>query len=122
MLIHDKAHELARALRATPEFHALNQWQAKLKADQPAYKMFVDYRRKEIAYQAQLMSGKEPDVEQFKAMQRLSEIVGLNSIVREYLQAEAKFATIYNDIQRIIGDSIEEISSIYTEEQEGGNN
>lgn len=122
MLIHDKAHELARALRATPEFHALNQWQSKLKADQAAYKMFVDYRSKEIAYQTQLMSGKEPDAEQTKSMQRLSEIVGLNSIAREYLQAEAKFATIYNDIQRIIGDSIEEISSIYTEEQEGGNN
>jgi len=122
MLIHDKAHELARALRGTPEFNSLRQWQSKLKEDQPAYKMFVDYRRKEIAYQTQLMSGKEPDAEGGKAMQRLAEIVGLNSIVREYLQAEAKFATIYNDIQRIIGDSIEEISSIYTEEQEGGNN
>ncbi|MBT9151805.1 MAG: hypothetical protein DDT35_00015 [Firmicutes bacterium] len=122
MLVHDKAHELARVLKTTPEFQTLKQLQTKLKDDTSAYKMFLDYRRKEIAYQAQLMSGQEPDPEQGKSLQKLSEIVNLNSVVREYVQAEARFGTIYNDIQRIIGDAIEEVSSIYTDEQEGGNN
>ncbi len=122
MLVHDKAHELARVLKTTPEFQTLKQLQTKLKDDTSAYKMFLDYRRKEIAYQAQLMSGQEPDPAQGKSLQKLSEIVNLNSVVREYVQAEARFGTIYNDIQRIIGDAIEEVSSIYTDEQEGGNN
>jgi len=122
MLIHDKAHELARVLKATPEFQTLSQLQIKLKEDNSAYKMFLDYRRKEIAYQAQLMSDSKPDPEQGRLLQKLSEIVNQNSIVREYIQAEARFGTIYNDIQRIIGDAIEQISSIYTEEQEGGSN
>ncbi|MBS3937258.1 MAG: YlbF family regulator [Peptococcaceae bacterium] len=122
MLVHDKAHELARVLKTTPEFQTLKQLQTKLKDDTSAYKMFLDYRRKEIAYQAQLMSGQEPDPEQGQSLQKLSGIVNLNSVVREYIQAEARFGTIYNDIQRIIGDAIEEVSSIYTDEQEGGNN
>jgi len=122
MLIHDKAHELARVLKATPEFQTLCELQTKLKEDQAAYKMFLDYRRKEIAYQTQLMSGGKPDAEQDSLLAKLTEIVSQNSIVREYIQAEARFGTVYNDIQRIIGGAIDQISSIYTAEQEGGSN
>lgn len=123
MLVYDKAHELARAFRSTPEFMTLKSTQERLKNDPQAFKMFLDYRRKEIAYQTAVMSGKQPEEAEVKNLQRLAEIVNLNSLVRDYIQAEARFGVIFSDIQRIIGDAVKEVSSLYTnEEEEGGTN
>lgn len=120
MFVYDKAHELARALRSTPEFVALKTTQDKLKNDPQAYKMFLDYRRKEIAYQSAVMSGQHPEEDEVKNLHRLAQIVNLNSIVRDYIEAEARFGVIFSDIQRIIADAVKEVSSFYTDEQEEG--
>lgn len=123
MNIYDKAHELARALKNSEEYLSVLTAQKKLTADPAAYKMFLDYRRKEIAYQTAMMSGQTLDDSEMKNLERLAEIIGLNSAVREYIQAEARFGTIFGDIQRIIGDSVKELSAMYAQgEEEGGNN
>jgi len=119
--VYDKAHELARALKSSEEYLKLLAAQEKLSADQAALKMFLDYRRKEIAYQTAMMSGQKPDDSEIKSLERLAEIVGLNSAVRDYIQAEARFGVIFGDVQRIIGDSVKELSSMYTQDEEGGN-
>jgi len=121
--IYDKAHELARVFKKSEEYRNLLAAQVRLSADSAAYKMFLDYRRKEIAYQTAMMSGQTPDDSELKNLERLAQIIGLNSAVRDYIQAEARLGVIFSDIQRIIGDSIKELSSMYTQdEEEGGNN
>lgn len=123
MNIYDKAHELARAFKNSEEYLNLLAAQGKLTADPAAYKMFLDYRRKEIAYQTAMMSGQTLDDSEMKNLERLAQIIGLNSAVRDYIQAEARFGVIFGDIQRIIGDSVKELSSMYAQdEKEGGNN
>jgi cell fate (sporulation/competence/biofilm development) regulator YlbF (YheA/YmcA/DUF963 family) len=123
MLVHDKAHELVRALKQAPEYGELNASRAKLQQDQAAYKMFLDFRRKELQYEALKLSGQNVPEGLEAALPKLREIVYLNSLIRDYLQAEARFGTIFNDIQRIIGDSLKEVTEIYSEltEEEGGN-
>lgn len=123
MLVHDKAHELARALRQAPEFQALLAAQGKLNADALSHKMFRDYRQKEIAYQTAVMAGQSPNEAEVQSLQKLAEIVNLNSLVREYIQAEARFGVIFADVQRIMGDAVKEISALYKEDEgEGGSN
>jgi len=121
MNIYDKAHELARALKQAQEYQALVIAQEKLRGDNAAFKMFVDYRRKEIAYQTTIMSGKEMDEAELKTLERLVEIISANSLVRDYMQAEARFGTIYGDVQRIINEAVKELGAMYTQDQEGGN-
>jgi len=123
VLVHDKAHELARALRQAPEFQALLAAQVKLNADALSHKMFRDYRQKEIAYQTAVMAGQSPNEAEVQSLQKLAEIVNLNSLVREYIQAEARFGVIFADVQRIMGDAVKEISALYKEDEgEGGSN
>ena len=122
MNIYDKAHELARAFKTSEEYLNLMAAQRKLMADPSANKMFLDYRRKEIAYQTAMMAGQTPDDSELKTLENLAQIIGLNSSVREYIQAEARFGVIFGDIQRIIGDSVKELSSMYTQDQEEGGN
>ncbi|MBT9175893.1 MAG: hypothetical protein DDT20_00195 [Firmicutes bacterium] len=123
MLVHDKAHELARALRSSPEYQALLTAQGKLSSDTQSLVMFKDYRKKEIAYQTALMSGQQVDEAEMKSLQKLAEIINLNSLVRDYIQAEARFGIIFADVQRIVGDAVKEVSALYKEEEtEGGSN
>lgn len=123
MLVHDKAHELARALRSAPEYQALLTAQGRLMSETQSLEMFKDYRKKEIAFQTVIMSGRQVDEAEMKSLQKLAEIVNLNSHVRDYMQAEARFGVIFSDLQRIIGDAVKEVSSLYKEEEgEGGSN
>ena len=133
MLVHDKAHELVRALRSAPEYKELCGCREKLQQDQAAYKMFLDYRRKELQYEAMKLSGQTAPAGLEESLPKLREIVYLNGLVRDYLHAEARFGVIFNDIQRIIGDSLKEVTQMYSEiteedladedlaEEEGGN-
>jgi len=123
VLVHDKAHELARALRSAPEYQALLTAQGRLMSETQSLEMFKDYRKKEIAFQTAIMSGRQVDEAEMKSLQKLAEIVNLNSHVRDYMQAEARFGVIFSDVQRIIGDAVKEVSSLYKEEEgEGGSN
>lgn len=123
MLVHDKAHELARALRSAPEYQALLSAQGKLSGDTQSLLMFKDYRKKEIAYQTALMSGRQVDEAEVNSLQKLAEIINLNSLVRDYVQAEARFGVIFADVQRIVGDAVKEVSALYKQdEMEGGSN
>jgi len=120
LLVHDKAHELARALRNSPEYQAMLAAQGKLCGDTQALEMFKDYRKKEIAYQTALMSGQQVDEAEMKSMQKLAEIVNLNSLVRGYIQEEARFGVIFADVQRIVGDAVKEIGALYTQDETKG--
>jgi cell fate (sporulation/competence/biofilm development) regulator YlbF (YheA/YmcA/DUF963 family) len=123
VLIHDIAHELARALRSAPEYQALLTAQNKLTSDIQSLEMFKDYRKKEIAFQTAIMSGRQVDEAERKSLQTLAEIINLNSHVRDYMHAEARFGVIFSDVQRIIGDAVKEVSALYKEDEgEGGSN
>lgn len=128
MLVHNKAHELARALRSAPEYQALLTAQGKLTSDIQSLEMFKDYRKKEIAFQTAIMSGRQVDEAEKQSLQKLAEIINLNSLVRDYLQAEARFGVIFSDVQRIIGDAVKEVGALYKEDEgiaegtEGGSN
>lgn len=120
MNIYDKAHDLSRTLKGTAEYVALLSAQEKLKAEPAAFKMFLDYRRKEIVYQGAVMSGQQPPDEDLKTLEQLSQIISLNTVVRDYIQAEARFGVVFGDIQRILSEAVKELSSMYQDEEEGG--
>lgn len=122
LLVHDKAHELVRALRQSPEYKSLIVAGERLKGDPAALKMFIDYRKKEVELQARLMGGEEESNSELEALAKRREIVFLNSLVREYAACEVRFGAVFGDVQRIIGDALQEIGAIYeeAEPEEGG--
>ncbi|MDP3058228.1 MAG: YlbF family regulator, partial [bacterium] len=57
MSIYDKAHELSRILKLTPEYGALIVAKTALTADKAARDMFLDFRKKEMSLQSAILAG-----------------------------------------------------------------
>jgi cell fate (sporulation/competence/biofilm development) regulator YlbF (YheA/YmcA/DUF963 family) len=105
--VHDYAHNLARALKESPEHRAFAAAKMKIKGRPTAEKMIADFHQKQMELQAVVMQGKEPSKEQQEAVQQLYSIIQGDTDVREYLAVEQRLGTLLNDIYKIIGDAIE---------------
>lgn len=106
MNVYDKAHELARTLKVSPEVMEYKRALEKINGSETNKKMVEDFRKKQMEIYTLQMQGKEPSKEQKDGIENLYRIISLNPDVREYLEAEAKFSTIWQDILEIIGDAV----------------
>lgn len=105
--VHDYAHNLARALKESPENRAYQAARAKIKGNKAAEQMVADFHKKQLEIQTQALEGKEPTEEQKQALERLYNIIQTDPDVRDYLMAEQRLAVLLNDVQKIIADAIE---------------
>lgn len=106
---YDAAHKLAGALRKSEEFKELKKAQKDLKADETAKKMVLDLRGKQLELHRQKLSGIEVSKEQEERLEKLLEVVNMNMVAKNFLQAEYKALVLLQDIQKIIGDATDEI-------------
>jgi len=106
---HDKAHELARAIRESQEFRTMSDRKRLVEADVSAKKMLDEFRRRQWELETRRLMGEtitEDDMEQIK---RLHDAIQLHTVAREYLEAEYRFGIIYSDIQKILGDAVKDV-------------
>ncbi len=109
MNAHDAAHKLAKVLRESPEFKELKEIQSGLKADESARKMLMDFRNEQYELQKQQMSGIEISPEQEEKLEKLFEVINMNTLIKNFLQAEYRVAVLLRDIHKIIGEATNEI-------------
>lgn len=106
---HDAAHALARALRDSADFKELKDTQAALKSDQSAKDMLLDFRREQLELQKQQLTGIEVAPEQEEKLEKLYEVINMNTIIKRFLQAEYRVAVLLRDVHKIIGEATEDI-------------
>ena len=106
---HDSAHLLAKALRESSDFKELKDAQAALKADQSARGMLLDFRNEQLEMQKQQLSGIEVAPEREEKLEKLFEVINMNTIIKRFLQAEYRVAVLLQDVHKIIGDATSEI-------------
>ncbi|MDY6826049.1 MAG: YlbF family regulator [Bacillota bacterium] len=106
---HDAAHALARALRESEEFKTLKELQDKLKGEETARNMLLDFRRQQFELQKQKLSGVEVSSEQEEKLEKLFEVINMNTTVKNFLEAEYRAAILLQDVQKIIGEATESI-------------
>lgn len=106
---YEAVHNLASALKKSEEFKQFIKAQKDLKADETAKKMVLDLRGKQLELHRQKLSGIEVSKEQEERLEKLSEVVGMNMVAKNYLQAEYKVLILLQDIQKIISDATNEI-------------
>ncbi len=111
MSVHDQAHALARAIKGTPEFKNFLIVKEKLDKDKHAKEMLADFRKAQWELQKQKMAGLDVSSEQEKHISQLLEVIGLNLLVKEFLEAEYRFSIMVSDIQKIIGEAMEPLLS-----------
>jgi cell fate (sporulation/competence/biofilm development) regulator YlbF (YheA/YmcA/DUF963 family) len=105
MSVYDKAHDLARALSTSKEYMDFNKALEHLKADAKAFEMLQDFRKKQLEAQAAELQGLDVKA-QLETLQNLYAVISYNSLIREFLEAEARFVTMMADVQKIISKAV----------------
>ena len=106
MNVYDEAHSLAKAIKESNEFIEFEKVKKQVDADEQLSQMLKDLQEKQMQIQTAQMTGKEPDAELISQMQSLATMVGTKPLAAQYMQAEATFSVMINDVFGIIGEAI----------------
>lgn len=109
MNVYDKTYELAKALTTCPEAHDLKEARREAEADAEARRMLDEFRERQIGCQQKMMSGEEPTPEEMDNLNKLYEVLNLNPVISRYFEAERRFAVVFEDVNRIISDSLKTV-------------
>ena len=106
-MIYDKAHELARALKQSPEYQEFKKAQKLVEQNQESHKMLKDFQTKQMELQSMQLLGQEIPAEKKQEYEKMMELLSLNPAISSYLQAEYQLGRIMADIQKILADALE---------------
>ncbi|MGN7358160.1 YlbF family regulator [Paenibacillus sp. SAF-054] len=107
MNIYDKANELAKALKESPEVHDITSAMSLIEKDQESKQMLDDFRNRQMEIQQRMMSGDMPSQEEMEKMEKLFDVLSLNLNIRRLFDAERRLSTIIEDINKMISDSLQ---------------
>ena len=112
----DLARELARTLKESDEFKHFLKSKEKVMSDANNHKMIREFQLKQWEIREAQMLEAEVSEEKQQELERLYSLVSLNLTAREYLEAEFEVSRMVNDIQKIIGEAIQDAMPIGFEE------
>jgi len=116
MAANDLAYELARTLKDSDVFKQFLKSKEKVKSNAGHHKMVCEFQLKQWEIREAQMMDQEISEEKQQELERLYSLVSLNPAAREYLEAEFEVSRMVNDIQRIIGEAIQDVMPIGFEE------
>ncbi|HWR43822.1 YlbF family regulator [Sporomusa sp.] len=116
MNVHDKAHDLGRALRTSEEYQAFLTAKQQLDSDAASKKMVQDFFKKKLTAEYDLMAGNPEDKEKSEELQKMYELIVLNPKARDFIHAHMRFQQIAADIYKIIGDAVAEGMDLFGKE------
>ncbi|CAM2969704.1 YlbF family regulator [Paenibacillus sediminis] len=109
MNIHDKAHDLAKAIQQSAEVQEITSAMKLIEADPEAKRMLDDFRNRQMELQQRMMSGDMPQADEMEKMEKLFEVLSLNLNIRRLFDAERRLSIIIEDVNKIITDSLQHL-------------
>ncbi|GIP47122.1 hypothetical protein D3C76_241800 [compost metagenome] len=106
MNIYDKAHELAAALKDSPEVNEITAAMKLVDADPESKRMLDEFRVRQNEVQQRMMTGEMPSQEEMERMEKQFEVLSLNLNIRRLFDAERRLSVIIQDVNKIITDSL----------------
>ncbi|CQR74235.1 hypothetical protein SOV_23630 [Sporomusa ovata DSM 2662] len=116
MTVHDKAHELGRVLRNSEEYQAFLAAKKNLDNDTTSKTMVQDFLKKKLAAEYDLMAGNPENKEKSQELQKMYELLVLNTKARDFIHAHMRFQQLAADIYKIIGDAVAEGMDLFGKE------
>jgi cell fate (sporulation/competence/biofilm development) regulator YlbF (YheA/YmcA/DUF963 family) len=108
MAAYDLARELARTLKESDEYKQFLKSKAKVMSDANNHRLVHEFQVKQWEIRRAQMSETEISEERLQELERLYSMVSLNPVAREYLKAEFELSRMVNDIQKIIGEAMQD--------------
>lgn len=109
MSFHDSINELVVSFKDTQEYKEYLQLKQKLKQDDNVYNMLKDFKDKQNQVQISYLNGQDISKEKQEEMENLYSIVIQNDDCRKILECEMKINIILADLQKSMGEAIEEL-------------
>lgn len=106
MTIHDKAHELAKMIKESPQYVEYMRVKEKVGQNPELTEMVNDFQGKQFELQKLQMSGQELGPEMMQQVQNLYGILMKDPVAAEYIQAEVQFSLMVNDVYQIIAEAV----------------
>ena len=75
-------------------------------SDPGVSEMLGEFQKLQIELQTAQMTGKQPDQEIMSRVQSLSTMLATKPLAAQYLQAQAAFTVMMNDVFQIIGNAV----------------
>ncbi|MFP4974329.1 YlbF family regulator [Paenibacillus sp. CN-4] len=109
MNIHDKAHELAHAIKESAEVADIQAAMKLVDADPEGKAMLDNFRQGQMELQQRMMSGDMPAQEEMEKMEKLFEVLNLNLGIRRLFEAERRLSAVIDDVNKIIAGSLHDL-------------
>ncbi|MEW9698302.1 YlbF family regulator [Paenibacillus sp. SI8] len=107
MNVHDKAYDLARAIKESSEYKDMKDSRSKVEADPSSKTMLDDFRKRQTELQQKMMAGEMPPQDEMEQVQKLYEVLALNPNINRLFDAERRLSLVLEDVQRIIAEPLE---------------
>ena len=109
MNFYDNINNLVAAFKKIPEYTEYMQLKENLKSNEKTYEMLKNFKEKQSEVQISYINGQEVSKEKQEEMENLYSIVAQNSDCRRILECEMKINIILADLQKSMGEAIEEL-------------
>ena len=106
MNVYDEAHGLARAIKESNEFKEFDRMRKEVEQDADVSQMLGELQKLQIELQTAQMTGSQPDADTMSRMQSLSTMLAAKPLAAKFMQTEAAFSVMMNDVFRIIGEAV----------------
>ncbi len=106
MNVYDEAHGLARAIKESNEFKEFDRMRKEVEQDADVSQMLGELQKLQIEFQTAQMTGNQPDQDMMTRMQSLSTMLATKPLAAKFMQTEAAFSVMMNDVFRIIGEAV----------------
>lgn len=102
MSVYDTANRLAKEIKSSEEYESYQKIREKILDNDSTKKMLKDYMKLQMKFQSRKMSGEDLSEEEQQELDRLKNLVDINSDVKKYLQSEYQMSQMLNDLQNIL--------------------
>ena len=106
MNVYDEAHGLARAIKESNEFLEFDRMRKEIEKDPDVSQMIGEMQQLQVALQTSQMTGQQPDPETMSRLQTLSTMIATKPLAVKFMQTQAAFSVMMNDVFRIIGEAV----------------
>ncbi|BFH70045.1 hypothetical protein J27TS7_27860 [Paenibacillus dendritiformis] len=106
MSVYDQAHELARALQQSEEAKDVETAMQAIEADADSKRMLDDFRLRQMEMQQKMMTGEMPEQSELDKMEKLYEVISMNTEIAKLFEAERRLAVVIQDVNKIVSDAL----------------
>jgi len=107
MNVHDRAYELAKAIKESSEYKDMLEIRSKINQDASSKNLLEDFRSRQNELQQKMAAGEMPPEAEMEQLQKLYDVLALNPAIKQLFDAERRLSIVLEDVQRIIAEPLQ---------------